>query len=415
MHFEFNDKTKRLIEQVTRFMDEYVYPNEKVYEQQVEASGNKHCHPPIMEELKAKARAQGLWNLFLPDARYGAGLTNLEYAPLAESMGRSLIASEVFNCNAPDTGNMEILAEFGTDAQRKAWLEPLLDGKMRSCFSMTEPEVAGSDPTLLRTRAVREGKDYVINGHKWFTSNAAHPNCKIAIVMVVTDPEAPPHRRASQILVPLATKGMNVIRPVHVFNDNGGHGHCEVRYENCRVPASNLLGKEGDGFPIAQARLGPGRIHHCMRAIGGAQRALDMMCERALKRVAHGSPLADKGVIQEWIAKSRMEIEQARLLVLYAAWKIDTYGKKEARHEISMIKTVAANMFQTVVDRAIQVHGALGTTNEVPLARLWAYARILRLADGPDEVHNMVIARRELRRVKDRIALAQPVAAPVHN
>ena len=413
MHFEFSDKTKHLIEQVTRFMDEHVYPNEKVHEQQIEDSGNKHCHPPIMEELKSKARAQGLWNLFLPDARYGAGLTNLEYAPLAEIMGRSLIASEVFNCNAPDTGNMEILAEFGTDAQRKAWLEPLLAGKIRSCFSMTEPEVAGSDPTLLRTRAVREGNDYVINGHKWFTSNAAHPNCKIAIVMVVTDPEAPPHRRASQILVPLVTKGMNVIRPVHVFNDNGGHGHCEVRYENCRVPAGNLLGKEGDGFPIAQARLGPGRIHHCMRAIGGAQRALDMMCERALKRVAHGSPLAEKGVIQEWIAKSRMEIEQARLLVLYAAWKIDTYGKKEARHEISMIKTVAANMFQTVVDRAIQVHGALGTTNDVPLAKLWAYARILRLADGPDEVHNMVIARRELRRVKDRIGQAQPVAAPV--
>jgi len=413
MHFEFSDKTKQLIDKVTHFMEEHVYANEKVHEQQVEASGDKHCHPPIMEELKAKAHAQGLWNLFLPDPRYGAGLTNLEYAPLAEIMGRSLIASEVFNCNAPDTGNMEILAEFGTDPQRRQWLEPLLEGKIRSCFSMTEPEVAGSDPTLLRTRAVRDGKDYVIDGHKWFTSNAAHPNCKIAIVMVVTDPDAPPHRRASQILVPLATKGMNVIRPVHVFNDNGGHGHCEVRYEKCRVPASNMLGEEGDGFSIAQARLGPGRIHHCMRAIGGAQRALDMMCERALKRVAHGSPLADKGVIQEWIAKSRMEIEQARLLVLYTAWKIDAYGKKEARHEISMIKTVAANMFQTVVDRAIQTHGALGTTNDVPLARLWAYARILRLADGPDEVHNMVVARRELRRVKERMAQAQPVAAAV--
>jgi acyl-CoA dehydrogenase len=411
MHFEFNDKTKGLIEQVTRFMEEHVYPAEKVHEQQVEASGDKHHHPQIMEDLKSKARAQGLWNLFLPDPRYGAGLTNLEYAPLAEIMGRSLIGSEPFNCAAPDTGNMEILAEFGTEAQKEKWLKPLLEGKIRSCFSMTEPEVAGSDPTLLRTRAVRDGDSYVIDGHKWFTSNAAHPNCRIAIAMVVTDPDAPPHRRASQILVPLDTPGMKIVRPVHVFNDNGGHGHCEVRYKDCRVPASNLLGEQGDGFPIAQARLGPGRIHHCMRAIGGAQRALDMMCERALTRIAHGGPLAEKGVVQEWIAKSRMEIEQARLLVLYAAWKIDTFGKKEARHEISMIKTVAANMFQAVVDRAIQVHGALGTTNDVPLARLWAYARILRLADGPDEVHNMVVARRELRRVKDKIGQAQPIAA----
>lgn len=409
MDFEFNDKSKALIEKLTRFMEAHVYPNEKVYDEQVEASGDKHFHPPISEELKAKARAAGLWNLFLPDARYGAGLSNLEYAPLAEIMGRSLIAPEIFNCSAPDTGNMEILAEFGSEEQKAQWLEPLLNGEIRSCFSMTEPDVAGSDPTLLQTRAVREGDAYVINGHKWFTSNAAHPNCRIAIVMVVTDPEAPPHRRASQILVPLDTPGMTVVRPVHVFNDNGGHGHCEVRYENCRVPAGNLLGGEGDGFAISQARLGPGRIHHCMRAIGGAQRALDMMCERALSRYVHGSLLADKGVIQEWIAASRMEIEQARLLVLYATWKMDTFGKKEARHEISMIKTVAANMFQTVVDRAIQTHGALGTTNDIPLARLWAYARILRLADGPDEVHNMVIARRELRRVKE--LKAAPVAA----
>ncbi len=410
MDFEFNDKTKDLIEQVTRFMEEHVYSNEKVYAEQVEASGDKHHHPPIMEEMKAKAKSMGLWNLFLPNDRYGAGLTNLEYAPLAEIMGRSLIASEVFNCNAPDTGNMEILAEYGTEAQKEQWLQPLLAGEIRSCFSMTEPEVAGSDPTLLKTRAVREGDEYVIDGHKWFTSNAAHPNCKIAIVMVVTDPDAAPHRRASQILVPLDNPGMDVVRPVHVFNDNGGHGHCEVRYTGCRVPAANMLGGEGDGFPIAQARLGPGRIHHCMRAIGGASRALDMMCERALTRYVHGSHLSDKGVIQEWIAKSRMEIEQARLLVLYTAWKIDKFGKKEARYEISMIKNVAANMFQTVVDRSIQTHGALGTTNDVPLANLWSYARILRLADGPDEVHNMVIARRELRRMKEK--LAEPAAAP---
>ena len=408
MDFEFNDKTKALLEKVTAFMNQHVYAAEKVHDQQVEASGDKHCFPPIMEELKEKARAQGLWNLFLPDSKYGAGLTNLEYAPLCEVMGRSLIAPEIFNCNAPDTGNMEILAEFGTEEQKAQWLQPLLDGKIRSAFSMTEPDVAGSDPTLLQTRAVREGDEYVINGRKWFSSNASHPNCKITIAMVVTDPEAPKHMRATQILVPLDTPGLTVVRPVAVFNDDGGHGHCEITYENCRVPVSNVLGGEGEGFAIAQARLGPGRIHHCMRAIGGAQRALDMMIERALTRYTHGSHLSDKGIIQEWIAQSRMEIEQARLLVLYTAWKIDRFGKKEARHEISMIKTVAANMFQTVVDRAIQTHGALGTTNDVPLAKMWAYARILRLADGPDEVHNMVIARREVRRMQN----AQPIPTP---
>ena len=412
MDFEFSDKTKKLIERVTHFMETHVYPNEKLYDQQVEDSGDKHHHPQILEDMKAKAKADGLWNLFLPDNRYGGGLTNLEYAPLSEQMGRSLIGSEVFNCSAPDTGNMEILAQFGTEAQKEQWLNPLLEGEIRSCFSMTEPDVAGSDPTLLQTRAVREGDEYVIDGHKWFTSNAAHPHCKIAIVMVVTDPDAQPHRRASQILVPLGTPGMTVVRPVHVFNDNGGHGHCEVTYEDCRVPASNMLGEEGDGFPIAQARLGPGRIHHCMRAVGGASRALDMMIQRALTRFVHGSLLSEKGVIQEWIAKSRMEIEQARWLVLHAAWKIDKYGKKEARHEISMIKTVCANTFQTVVDRSIQVHGALGTTNDVPLARMWAYARILRLADGPDEVHNMVIARREVKRMKEKMAQSVAVATP---
>ena len=412
MDFEFSDKTKKLIERVTHFMETHVLPNEKLYDQQVEDSGDKHHHPQILEDMKAKAKADGLWNLFLPDNRYGGGLTNLEYAPLSEQMGRSLIGSEVFNCSAPDTGNMEILAQFGTEAQKEQWLNPLLEGEIRSCFSMTEPDVAGSDPTLLQTRAVREGDEYVIDGHKWFTSNAAHPHCKIAIVMVVTDPDAQPHRRASQILVPLGTPGMTVVRPVHVFNDNGGHGHCEVTYENCRVPASNMLGEEGDGFPIAQARLGPGRIHHCMRAVGGASRALDMMIQRALTRFVHGSLLSEKGVIQEWIAKSRMEIEQARWLVLHAAWKMDKYGKKEARHEISMIKTVCANTFQTVVDRSIQVHGALGTTNDVPLARMWAYARILRLADGPDEVHNMVIARREVKRMKEKMAQSVAVATP---
>ncbi|MFI5400885.1 MAG: acyl-CoA dehydrogenase family protein, partial [SAR324 cluster bacterium] len=330
MDFEYNEKTRTLLAKVSDFMEKHVYPAEPVYHEQVEGSGDKHHHPAIMEELKSKARAQGLWNLFLPDKEHGAGLTNLEYAPLAEVMGRSLIASEAFNCSAPDTGNMEILAEFGTKEQKQRWLQPLLDGKIRSCFSMTEPGTAGSDPTLLKARAERKGDSYVINGRKWFSSNAYHPNCNIAIAMVVTDPDAQPHRRASQILVPLDTPGVKRLRPVPVFNHDGGHGHAEIVYDNVKVPVANVLGKEGDGFPIAQARLGPGRIHHCMRAIGGAERALDLMCQRAQTRFTHGSPLADKGIIQHWIAQSRMEIDQARLLVLYAAWKMDRYGKKEA-------------------------------------------------------------------------------------
>ena len=398
MDFAFSDKVQALQEKLTRFMDQHVYPNEATYQQQIQESDDKHFHPPIVEELKTKAHAAGLWNLFLPDPEFGAGLTNLEYAPLAEIMGRSLWASEVFNCSAPDTGNMEILAEFGSPQQKKEWLEPLLEGKIRSCFSMTEPETAGSDPTLLQTRAVREGNEYVINGHKWFTSNAYHPHCRITIAMVVTDPEAPRHQRATMLLVPLGTPGMNLIRPVPVFNHDGGHGHAEVRYENCRVPVSNLLGEDGGGFPIAQARLGPGRIHHCMRGIGGSERALQLMCERAQTRWAHGTLLAEKGVIQNWIAESRMEIDQARLLVLYAAWKMDTQGKRAARQEISMVKTVVARTFQRVVDRSMQLHGALGMTNDIPLVGFFSYARIMRITDGPDEVHNMVVARRELGR-----------------
>jgi len=408
MDFEYNEKTRTLLAKVSDFMEQHVYPAEPVYHEQVEASGDKHHHPAVMEELKSKAHGQGLWNLFLPDKEHGAGLTNLEYAPLAEAMGRSLIASEAFNCSAPDTGNMEILAEFGTKEQKQRWLQPLLDGKIRSCFSMTEPATAGSDPTLLKARAERKGDSYVINGRKWFSSNAYHPNCKIAIAMVVTDPDAPPHRRASQILVPLDTPGVKRLRPVPVFNHDGGHGHAEIVYDNVKVPAANVLGKEGDGFPIAQARLGPGRIHHCMRAIGGAERALDLMCQRAQTRFTHGSPLADKGIIQHWIAQSRMEIDQARLLVLYAAWKMDRYGKKEARQEISMVKTVAANMFQRIVDRAMQTHGAMGVTNDTPLVGLFSYARIMRIADGPDEVHNQVVARRELRRVAQLKTAAIP-------
>jgi len=396
MDFSPNSKVRDLQQRLTAFMDEYVYPAEKVVAEQIHASGDEHLEPPIVKELKKKAHAQGLWNLFLPDDEYGAGLKNWEYGMLCEIMGRSPIAPRIFNCNAPDTGNMEILAEFGTPEQKKRWLQPLLAGETRSCFSMTEPETAGSDPTLLRTRAVRDGDDYVINGHKWFTSGAY--GAALAIAMVVTDPDAPPHRRASMIIVPTDTPGFNLIRAVSVMGHTGGGGHCEIRYENCRVPATNLLGVEGGGFGIAQARLGPGRIHHCMRCIGAAERALELMCKRANTRFTHGSLLAEKGVIQNWVAESRMEIDSARLMVLHAAWKMDTIGKKEARQEIAMIKVIAANMMMTVLDRAIQVFGAMGVSDDTPIAAMWRNGRSMRLADGPDEVHKMTVARRELRR-----------------
>jgi acyl-CoA dehydrogenase len=396
MDFSLTPKVEDLRNRVIAFMDEYVYPNEKVAAEQVHASGDEHLEPPIVKELKKKAKAQKLWNLFLPDEEYGAGLKNWEYGTLCEIMGRSYIAPRVFNCAAPDTGNMEILAEFGTPEQKRRWLEPMLAGEMRSCFSMTEPETAGSDPTLLRTRAVRDGDHYVINGHKWFTSGAY--GASLAIAMVVTDPDAPPHRRASMIIVPTDTPGFNLIRAVSVMGHTGGGGHCEIRYEDCRVPATNILGVEGGGFAIAQARLGPGRIHHCMRCIGAAERALELMCKRANTRYTHGSLLAEKSVVQNWIAESRMEIEQARLLTLYAAWKMDTVGKKEARQEIAMIKVVAANMMMTVLDRAIQTFGAMGVSDDTPIARMWRDGRSMRLADGPDEVHKMTIARRELRK-----------------
>jgi len=396
MDFSRSPRVEDLLHRVTAFMDEHVYPAEKVAEAQVEASGDEHSEPPIVKDLKRKARAAGLWNLFLPDPEVGAGLTNWEYGLLCEVMGRSPIAPRIFNCNAPDTGNMEILHEFGTAAQKQRWLQPLLDGEIRSCFSMTEPETAGSDPTLLRTRAVRAGDDYVINGHKWFTSGAY--GSAVAIAMVVTDPDAPPHRRASMILVPTDTPGFNIVRAVPVMGHTGGGGHCEVRYENCRVPATNLLGVEGGGFGIAQARLGPGRIHHCMRCVGAAERALELMCTRANTRFTHGSLLAEKSVVQNWVAESRMEIDAARLMVLHAAWKIDTVGKKEARQDIAMIKVVAANMMMSVLDRAIQVFGAMGVSDDTPIARMWRNGRSMRLADGPDEVHKMTVARRELRK-----------------
>ena len=396
MDFEPSEKVKLLQNQVERFMHEYVYPAEPIAKEQIERSGDPHHEPKVLEELKGKAKALGLWNLFLPDKEYGAGLTNLEYAPLCEIMGRSPLAPRAFNCAAPDTGNMEILAEFGTPEQKKRWLEPLLEGRIRSCFSMTEPEVSGADPTGLRTRADRDGDHYVINGLKWFTSGAV--GARFAIVMAVTNPDAPPHQRQSQIIVPTDTPGFNLIRAVSVMGHAGGGGHCEIRYENCRVPVSNRLGPEHSGFMIAQARLGPGRIHHCMRMIGGAERAFELMCQRANTRVAFGGPLGEKQFVQEWVATSRMEIDQARLLTLYAAFKMDKFGKKVARQEISMIKVVVPNMLMQVLDRAIQCLGSLGMSDDTPIAAMWRNGRSLRIADGPDEVHKMVIARRELKR-----------------
>jgi acyl-CoA dehydrogenase len=396
MEFELTDRAKMVEEQVLRFMDEHVYPAERVYLEQLHGGDDPHAEPAIMKELRAKAKGIGLWNLFLPDEEWGAGLTNLEYTPLCEIMGRSAIAPRVFNCQAPDTGNAEILLEFGTDEQKQRWLKPLLDGEIRSCFSMTEPEVSGADPTGLQTRAVRDGDHYVINGHKWYTSGAI--GSAFAIAMVVTDPKAAPHQRASQIIVPTDTPGFNIVRPVSVMGHTGGGGHCEIRYEDCRVPATNLLGPESGGFMIAQARLGPGRIHHCMRAIGMAERSFEIMCRHVNNRTAFGGPLSEKQFVQEFVASSRMEIDQARLLTLYAAWKMDKYGKREARQEISMIKVVVPNMMMNVCDRAIQAMGSLGVSDDTPVAAFWRNGRALRIADGPDEVHKMVIARRELKR-----------------
>ena len=345
----------------------------------------------------SKARGEGLWNLFMPDERFGPGLKNWEYGLLCEEMGRSPIAAPMaFNCSAPDTGNMEILAEHGSAEQRERWLEPLLEGRIRSCFSMTEPEVSGSDPTLLQGRAVLDGDEWVIDAHKWYTSGAV--GADLAIAMVVTDPDAPPYARASMICVPTDAPGYELVRPIPVMGHDKGPGHCEIRYTECRVPKDSLLGERGAGFAIAQDRLGPGRIHHCMRAIGTAERAHEMMCRRANERVAFGGPLADKQFVQEDIAVSRMEIDQARLLTLYAAWKMDTEGKRAARQSISAIKVVAANMVMNVLDRAIQIHGSLGMTDDTVLAPMWRFSRMLRLADGPDEVHKMVLARRELNR-----------------
>jgi len=397
VNFEFSDKVKALQRQVQAFLDEYIYPNEQRFYDEIEQ--NRWSPARIVEELKLKARAAGLWNLFLPDSEHGAGLTNLEYAPLCEMMGRSAMAPEVFNCSAPDTGNMEVLARYGTLEQKERWLKPLLAGEIRSCFAMTEPAVASSDATNIEARIVRDGSHYVINGRKWWTSGAGDLRCKIAIFMGKTDPSAQPHKQQSMILVPMDVPGVKIERMLTVFGyDHAPHGHGEVVFENVRVPISNVLLGEGRGFEIAQGRLGPGRIHHCMRCIGVAERALEAMCKRVQARVAFGKPLAEQGTIRADIAISRMEIEQARLLTLKAAYMMDTVGNKAARTEIAMIKVVAPNVALRVLDRAIQAHGGAGVAQDTVLAAAWASVRTLRIADGPDEVHTESIARHELRK-----------------
>ncbi len=398
MDFTYGSRLDELLERVRSFMDENVYPVEAEAMQALDDEVKPGvAYPEIIVGIREKARAEGLWNMFMPGDEHGTGLTNWEYGLLCEEMGRSpVVAPMAFNCAAPDTGNTEIIAEHGSDEQKQRWLEPLLNGDIRSCFSMTEPEVAGSDPTTLQTRAELTDGEWVINGHKWFTSGAV--GAEVAIAMVVTDPDAAPYARASMILVPIDNPGFDLVRAVSVMGHDKGPGHCEIRYADCRVPETNLLGPRGAGFAIAQDRLGPGRIHHCMRAIGTCERAIELMCRRANEREAFGGKLADKQFIQDFIAKSRMETEQARLLTLKAAWKMDTEGKREARREISMIKVVAANVVMDVLDRAIQVHGALGMSDDTPLAAMWRYSRMLKVADGPDEVHKMVIARRELNR-----------------
>ena len=401
MDFEFDAKTEELRGRLLDFMDSHVYPAERVYMEQHAAQPDMWDRPPILEELKAEARRRGLWNLFLPHSELGAGLTNLQYAPLAEITGRSpMIAPEAINCAAPDTGNMEILAMFGTPEQQERWLRPLLDGEIRSAFSMTEPDVASSDATNIATRIERDGDDYVITGHKWWSSGAMSPRCKVAIVMGVTNPEAERHRRQSMVLVPLDSPGVRIRRATSVFGySDGPHGgHADIEYDEVRVPAGNLLGEEGSGFAIAQARLGPGRIHHCMRVIGMADRALDLMCARVSARTAFGRPLAEQGVIREWIAESFIRLEQARLLVLKTAWMMDRVGNREARREIAAIKVAAPAAALWVLERAIQAHGGGGVSQDFPLASFYAHARTLQLADGPDEVHRRAIARDLLSR-----------------
>jgi acyl-CoA dehydrogenase len=397
MDFEFSPKVLAIRERLKAFLDEHIYPNESVYF--AEAAAKPWIPTAIMEELKRKARAAGLWNLFLPDSGHGAGLSNFEYAPLCEVMGRSPIAPEAFNCSPPDTGNMEVLARYGAAEQQERWLKPLLAGEIRSCFCMTEPDVASSDATNIRASIVRDGADYILNGRKWWSSGAGDPRCKISIFMGKTDPAAPKHRQQSMILVPLDTPGVTIRRMLSVFGyDHAPHGHGEIDFVDVRVPAANLLLGEGRGFEIAQGRLGPGRVHHCMRLIGIAERALEAMCRRVQSRVAFGGPLSGQGTVRAAIADSRIEIDQARLLTLQAAYKMDKAGNKAARGEIAMIKVIAPNMALRVLDRSIQAHGAAGVGPDFPLAYAWAWARALRLADGPDEVHREAIAKLELQR-----------------
>ncbi|GAB3208724.1 acyl-CoA dehydrogenase family protein [Marinactinospora thermotolerans] len=397
MDFELSSTARAYLDNLHEFMDEHVYPAEPVYHRwRAEAGRDDHTLPPIMEDLKAEARRRGLWNLFLPDV---SGLSVTDYAPLAELTGRSpLLAPQALNCSAPDTGNMEVLHMFGTPEQQERWLTPLLEGRIRSAFAMTEPDVASSDATNISTSITRDGDDYVINGRKWWISGAADPRCAVFIVMGKTDPDAPTHRQQSMIIVPRDTPGLEIVRALPVFGYQDQEGHCELRFTDVRVPATNLVAGEGDGFMIAQARLGPGRIHHCMRAIGMAERALELMVRRARERVAFGRPLADQGVVQQQIAESRLAIEQARLLVLKTAWLIDNRGTKEARTEISAIKVAAPRVAVEVLDRAIQVHGGAGVSDDFPLAEMYAHARAMRIFDGPDEVHLRSLARQEIKR-----------------
>ncbi len=401
MDFNFSKTSLDLQNRLNQFFEDYIFPNEIEYDKQIIESGNSLYIPPILEDLKNEAKKQKLWNLFLPDKKFGPGLSNVDYAPLAEKMGQVWWASEVFNCSAPDTGNMEILAEFGTQEQIEEWLIPLLNGEIRSCFAMTEPDVASSDATNISSSIESDGDNYVINGKKWWTSNAINPNAKICIFMGVTNPENPPHTRQSQVLVPMSSKGITIKRPMTVFGyDDGYTGHPEILFDNVVVPKSNIIGSEGMGFKIAQARLGPGRIHHCMRAIGMAERALKLMIQRVENRETFGSKISEQGVVQNWIAKSRIKIEQARLLTLKTAWLIDTVGKEQAKIEISAIKVAVVEAASYVIDKAIQAHGAMGVSQDTPLARMSAGARVLRIADGPDEVHLRSIAKREINKYR---------------
>ena len=399
MDFNYSDQSLNLQEQMKSFFEKHIFPNEQAYEDEIINSGDPLHIPQILDELKELAKKEELWNLFLPDETYGSGLSNVDYAPLAELTGQVWWAPEVFNCSAPDTGNMEILAEFGTEQQKEQWLMPLLNGEIRSCFAMTEPNVASSDATNISSSIVEDGDNYVINGRKWWTSNAINPRAKICIFMGITNPDNPPHTRQSQILIPMDTDGVKVVRPMTVYGyDDGYTGHPEVAFENVVVPKSNIIGGEGMGFKIAQARLGPGRIHHCMRTIGMAERALELMIKRANSRETFGSKISDHGVVQDWIARSRIKIEEARLLTLKTAWLIDTIGKEQAKIEISAIKVSVIEAASYVIDKAIQAHGAMGLSQDTPLAKMAAGVRTLRIADGPDEVHIRSIARREINK-----------------